>query len=83
MDFTNLWLRIHKVDDTNAKLWPNPVNIMLRISLGSTDHSALLQLGYHILLLTTLCQHRLRMSENRVVRRIVGPKSDKVMGGCR
>jgi hypothetical protein len=33
--------------------------------------------------LTLREEHRLRVSKNRVLRRIFGPKRDKVMGGCR
>jgi hypothetical protein len=33
--------------------------------------------------LTLREEHRLRVSENKVLRRIFGPKRDEVMGGCR
>jgi hypothetical protein len=39
--------------------------------------------GCETLSLTLREEHRLRMSENRVLRRIIGPKRDEVIGGWR
>jgi hypothetical protein len=39
--------------------------------------------GYETLSLTLREEHRLRVFENRVLRRIFGPKRDKVTGGWR
>jgi hypothetical protein len=38
---------------------------------------------YETLSLTLREEHRLRVTENRVLRRIFGPKRDEVTGGCR
>jgi hypothetical protein len=38
--------------------------------------------GYKTLSLTLREEHRLRVSENRVLRTIVGPKRYEVIGGC-
>jgi len=39
--------------------------------------------GCEIWFLTLMEEHRLRMSENRVLRRILGPKREKVARDCR
>jgi hypothetical protein len=39
--------------------------------------------GYVTWSLTLREEHRLRVFENRVLRRIFGPKSDEAMGECR
>jgi hypothetical protein len=39
--------------------------------------------GFETWSLTLREKHRLRMLENRVLRRIFGPKRDEVTGGCR
>jgi hypothetical protein len=39
--------------------------------------------GCETLSLTLREEHRLRVFENRVLRRIFGPKRDEVTGGCR
>jgi hypothetical protein len=40
-------------------------------------------MGVKLVSLTLREEHRLRVYENRVLRRIFGPKREKVTGGCK
>jgi hypothetical protein len=50
---------------------------------GNIYHSASMWYGCETWSLTLREEHRLRVSKNRVLRRIFGRKRDEVRGGCR
>jgi hypothetical protein len=55
----------------------------IKIRIYTTIILPLVLCGYEIFSLTLREDHRLRVSENRMLRRIVGVKRDEVMGGYR
>jgi hypothetical protein len=54
-----------------------------RILLNSQEEKCIVSLRLHIWSLTLREEHRLRVFENRVLRRIFGPKRDEVTGEWR
>jgi hypothetical protein len=57
--------------------------MILRLKIYKTVIVPVVLYGCESLSLTLREEHRLRVFENRVLRRIFGPKRDEVMGGCR
>jgi hypothetical protein len=55
----------------------------LKIIIYKTIILPVVLYGYETLFLTLKEEHKLRMIENRVLRRIFGPKRNQVMGGWR
>jgi hypothetical protein len=55
----------------------------VKIKIYKTIILLLVLYGCETLSLTLREEHRLRVSENRVLRRIFGPKKDEVTGGWR
>jgi hypothetical protein len=55
----------------------------MKIRIYKTTIMCVVLCGCETWSLTLREEHRLRMFENRVLRRIFGPKRDEVVGGCR